>query len=57
MLWISGKVVKTLGFYNNVHFHNCFDVASSTEMQYLQFEPSEKGAYINESMMLKMFYL
>ena len=47
---------------NYAHLHSytiCLrpDMYSSTEIQYLQNEPSEKGTHTKESMMLKMFYL
>ena len=53
---------KTPGFYNNVHLHICsiflrLVVSLITEIHYLQIEPGGKGTHVNESMMLKMFYL
>ena len=59
---INDKILKTPGFYENAHlliYSICLRhyVSSLTEIQYLQIEPSEKGHHINESMMLKMFYL
>ena len=40
-----------------MHIRLRHSVCSLTKIQYLQIEPSEKGTYTSESMMLKMFYL
>ena len=53
-VWINGKTIKAPGLCNSTHI---LHLSSSTEIQYLQIVPSEKGTHTNQSMMFKEFYL